>query len=246
MPRTRRVRPPDPLPQVNEPPAPLPTALLTGPRVFARELAPTTLRAWRYLGVVVLSSVLSGVAYTLVIRHATVWAATTAGATVPGASSVIIDVLGGTFLGLLTAVLMWGLGFVGAGRAGRAAEVYGASFALLVPLWVLVIVWALLTPAAAWLPSAAAARAAGTELADLQIAGLRAAAGTQAGALLLLVTLLGTAAQCVLTFPAFATLTGKPVRAALGSVLPLLPALLVQFVGVAPLAVAALSRPPGS
>ncbi|WP_309570364.1 hypothetical protein [Deinococcus sp.] len=246
MARTRkRTRPPDPLPDVNEPPAPLPTQFLTGPRVFAAALAPTTPRAWRYLPVVVLSSVLSGLAYALVVRHAMVNAATVAGTPVPGLPSVLIDVLGGTFLGLLTAVLMWGLAFLGAGRAARPAEVYGASFALLPPLWLLVIVWTLLTPAAAWVPGAAALQAAEKTLSDVQVAGLRTAAGTQAGVLLLLVTVLGTAAQCVLTYPALRTLNRNPGRAALGSLLPLLPALLVQFVGIAPLAIAALSRPPG-
>ena len=245
MARTR-IRPPDPLPILNEPAAPLPTLLLTGPRVFAAALAPTTPRAWRYGAVVVLSSVLSGLAYTLVVRHATVHAATVAGTPVPGLPALLVDVLGGMFLGLLTAVLMWGLGFLGAGRAARSAEVYGASFALLPPLWLLVILWTLLTPAAAWLPDAAALQAAGSNLGNLQIAGLRTAAGTQAGFLLLVVTLLGTVAQCALAFPALRVLTGKPLRAALGSLLPLLPALLVQFVGVAPLAIAALSRPPGT
>ena len=243
-PRTRH-RPPDPLPQVDEPPAPWPTELLTGPRLFARALAPTTPVLWRYLGVVVLSSVLSGVAYALVVRHATMWAATTAGTPVPSILNALIDVLGGTFLGVLTAVLMWGLGTLGAGRAARPAEVYGASFALLPPLWLLVIVWPLLTPAAAWITGTAATQAAGTALSGLQVAGLRAAAGTQAGQLLLLVTLLGTAAQCALAVPALATLNGKPGRAVLGGLLPLVPALLVQFVGIAPLAIAALNRPGG-
>lgn len=245
MARTR-TRPPDPLPPVDEPPAPLPTVLLTGPRVFARDLSPTTPRAWRYVGVIVVSSALSGLAYALVVRHATTWAAMTAGAPVPGVLNALVDVLGGTFLGLLTALLMWGLGVLGAGRAARPAEVYGATFALLPPLWLVVIVWTLLTPAGAWVPDAAATRAAGTTLADLQVAGLRAAAGTQAGALLLLVTVLGTAAQCALALPALATLNRNPVRAVLGSVLPLIPALLVQFVGIAPLAIAALNRPPGT
>ncbi|PNY83066.1 hypothetical protein [Deinococcus koreensis] len=221
--------------------APLPTTLLSGPRVFAGQLQASEPRWWRYAAVVVLSSVLSGVAYALLVRH------------VPGSGplSPLVNVLGGTFLGGLSFVLMWGLGHLGAGRAGRAAEVYGATFALLPPLWLLVIVWTLLTPAIAWLPQGnsgagrALDQAALAQAAPAQ-AALRAAGGTQAGALLMLVTLLGTAAQFALAFPAFLRLTGQPGRALLGALLPLLPALLVQFVGIAPLVVALLSRPPGA
>lgn len=220
----RRPAPPPPAA-----PAPLPTTLLTGPRVFGRELQATEPRWWRYAGVVVLSSVLSGVAYTLLVRFVS-----TSGPLTP-----LVNVLGGTFLGLLSFVLMWGLGRLGAGKAGRAAEVYGASFALLPPLWLLVIVWTLLTPVAAWLPQVT------PPAGELERATLRAAAGTQAGFLLMLVSLLGTVAQFGLALPAFLTLTGQPGRAVLASLLPLLPVLVVQFVGIAPLLIALLSRPPG-
>lgn len=225
--------PPRPVPTVPAPlpdsGAPLPTALLSGPRIFAQHLQGVAPRWWRYAGVAALSSVLSGVAYAVLVRQASV--------------SPVLDVLGGTFLGALSFVLMWGLGHLGAGREGRAAEVYGATFALLPPLWLLVIVWTLLTPAAAWAPQGAGA---GASADDLSRAALRAAGGTQAGFLLMLVALLGTLAQFGLALPALLTLTGQPGRALLGILLPLLPVLAVQLVSIAPLLIALLSRPPGA
>lgn len=208
---------PAPAPQPSAPP---PAELLTGPRLFARALAPTPPRAWRYLAVVGLSSLLSGVAYAALLRRA-------------GLGSPIVDALGGTFLGGLTFLLLWGLGRLGSGKAGRAGEVYGATFALLAPLYLLSIVWTLLTPAAAFVPSPELVAAAG----DAQRAALRAAAQTQAAFLLLLVSVGGVVGQCGLAFFAFRELTGRVGAAVLGAALPLLPALIVQFVGIAPLIV---------
>ncbi|MFC6662256.1 hypothetical protein [Deinococcus multiflagellatus] len=143
--------------------------------------------------------------------------------------------LGGAFLTLFTYGLMWGLGRLGAGRAGRAAEVYGASFALLPPLYLLVTALALLTPEAAWRPDPAALAQAGENSRKVQQLALAGLAQTAPAALLLAVTVLGTAAQCALAFPAFAVLTGRPARAAAGTLLPLLPALAVGFIALAPL-----------
>ncbi|PTA66679.1 hypothetical protein [Deinococcus arcticus] len=215
------------------PAAPLPTVFLTGPRVFARQLAATEPTPLRYLGVAGLSAALSGVAYAALVSPAVNLAAGLAGGVSPVATHAT-NVLGGTFLTLFTYGLMWGLGRLGAGRAGRAAEVYGASFALLPPLYLLVTVLALLTPDSAWRPDAAALAQAGENSRRVQQLALAGLAQTPAAALLLAVTLLGTAAQCALAFFAFAVLTGRRLRAAAGALLPLLPALAVGFIALAP------------
>ncbi|WP_189063519.1 MULTISPECIES: hypothetical protein [Deinococcus] len=214
--------------------APLPTEFLTGPRVFAQRLAPTDPVAWRYLGVAALSAVLSGVAYAALVRPSVTLAAEVAG----GASPVLVHVtnaIGGAFLAMFTFLLMWLLGWLGAGRAGRAAEVYGASFALLPPLYLLVTVVAFLTPQAAWMPAPDALAQAGQDSQAVQRLALAGLARTPAAFLLLAVTMLGTAAQCALSFPAFRELTGRPGRALLGALLPLVPALAVGFIALAPL-----------
>jgi len=221
-------------PAASDPPAPLPTEFLTGPRVFARRLAPTDPVAWRYLGVTVLSAALSGVAYAALVSPAVNLAASVAG----GASPLLVHVtnaVGGAFLAMFTFLLMWLLGWLGAGRAGRAAEVYGASFALLPPLYLLVTVVAFLTPRDAWMPAAGALAQAGSDNQAVQRLALAGLARTPAAFLLLAVTMLGTAAQCALSFPAFRELTGRPGRALLGALLPLLPALAVGFIALAPL-----------
>lgn len=227
-------RPSRPTAAPAEPAAPLPTEFLTGPRVFAQRLAPTDPVAWRYLGVTVLSAALSGVAYAALVSPAVNLAAGVAG----GASPLLVHVtnaVGGAFLAMFTFLLMWLLGWLGAGRAGRAAEVYGASFALLPPLYLLVTVVALLTPRDAWMPAAGALAQAGSDNQAVQRLALAGLARTPAAFLLLAVTMLGTAAQCALSFPAFRELTGRPGRALLGALLPLLPALAVGFIALAPL-----------
>lgn len=218
--------------------APLPAVILSGPRLFAAQLAPSEPVAWRYAAPVVTSAVLSGVAYVLVMRHLATFLAGQPGATgVSGFSAHLTNALGSAFLTLLAFALMWGLGHLGAGKAGRPAEVYGATFALLIPLWILVIVWTLLTPTAAFLPDPATLAALHGQPRELERAALTTTARTPAAALLMMVTLLGSAAQFGLAFPALAQLTGR-TRAALGTLLPVLPVLAVQFISIAPLLVA--------
>lgn len=224
--------------------APVAAALLSGPRVFATQLQPTEPQWWRYLPVVVVSSLMSGVAYTLVVRHAASFSAAALGNSTPGVSTSIVNTLGSTFLGLAAFALMWGLGRLGAGKAGRAAEVYGASFALLPPLWLMVIILSLFTPAAAALPDAATAAALKGNAEWLQRAAYHATAQTQAAFLLMAVTILGTLAQFGLAFPALLTLTGRRSRAALGVLLPFLPALIMQIANVAPLISGMLQKLP--
>lgn len=240
MARTRQ-SPPSRRPAVPPPDAPWPTELLSGPRGFARKLAQTELLWWRYLGTVALAGVLDGVAYAVLVRHAAGFAAAVnspvGGGAGPTLATHLVNLLGTTFLTVLTFVLMWGLGRVGSGLQGRAAEVYAASFALMPPLYLLVTVWALLTPAAAFLPDAALTSDLGNDPRVLERAALAQTAQTSAGFLLVTVTLLGTAAQFGFVYAALRELTGsgRPARAALGTLLPLLPALAVQLIAVSPL-----------
>lgn len=219
-------------------PAPLPTELLTGPRLFAAHLKATPQVWWRYIPVVVISSALAGLAYGLLTRPAALFAAEQVQAPLPGFAFLLVNLLSGIFLGLLAFGLMWGLGRLGAGRDSRPAELYGASFALLPPLWLLSIVWTLLTPRAAFQPGAEATAQAGNVAKDLEIAALHATAQTSAAFLLLLITVLGTLAQFALAFPALKESTGRTSRALLGTLLPVLPTLVVQFIGIAPLMIA--------
>ncbi|GGM01711.1 hypothetical protein GCM10010841_07740 [Deinococcus aerophilus] len=225
-----RTRPPAPPPE-----APLPTELLLSPRTFARKLGGTELLWWRYLGVVAVAGLLGGVAYALLVRHAAVFAAAASGSSAPTLATHLVNTLGTTFLTVLIFVLMWGLGRVGAGLAGRAAEVYAASFALMPPLYLLVIIWGLLTPAAAFLPDATVTGSLTGDPRTLERAALAQTAQTSAGFLLVVVTLLGTAAQFGFVYAAMRELTGQTGRAVLGTLLPGLPALAVQLIAVSPL-----------
>lgn len=213
-----------------EPTAPLPAELLTGPGEFADRLSPTDPVGWRYLGVVMLAGVLSGVAYALLVRPAANLAAEAARAAPPGALTHITNVVGGMFLTVLTFALMWGLGRLGGGRESRSGEVYGASFAVFVPLYLLVIIWTVLTPGGAFEPAVLPAGTGGVE-----DAALRTAARTPAALALLTVTLLGLGIQFALAFRAMRVLTGSMPRALAGTLLPLLPALAVQLIAISPL-----------
>ena len=120
---------------------------------------------------------------------------------------------------------------------GRAAEVYGASFALLPPLYLLVIVVTLLTPAAVFVPAGAAVDAfpPGGDPRVLERLALAQTFQTSAGFGLVAVTLLGTLAQFGFVYAAFRHLTERPVQAVMGTLLPLLPALVIGLIGVSPL-----------
>lgn len=222
---SRSPRPAAPVPA----PAPRPAELLTGPRTFAARLARTPPQVTRYLGAVALGSALSGVAYALLVRPA----ATLAAGLTPNGAPVLLthvtNAFGGLFLGLLTFGALWGGAHLLARREARAAEVYGASFALLPPLYLAVILLTLLTPAAAWVPE----QAAGTAR-QVERAALRDAAHTPAALALYTAAFLGTAAQGLLAYPAFRTLGVAPARALAAAILPLLPALAVQALGLAP------------
>ncbi|WP_051667963.1 hypothetical protein [Deinococcus frigens] len=224
----------------NSPPAPLPepptpATLLVSPGSFVAQLNEVDLVWWRYIWVPVVAGLLGGVAYTLLVRHAAAFAAANSGVAGPNFATSAVNTLGTTFLSVFIFVLMWGFGRVGAGFRGRAAEVYGASFALMPPLYLLVIVVTALTPAAAFLPDAARVSALGSDPRLLERAALAQTFQTSAGFALVVVTLLGTAAQFGLVYAAFRRLTERPIQAVMGTLLPLLPALAIQLIGVSPL-----------
>ncbi|MBB6017540.1 hypothetical protein [Deinococcus radiopugnans] len=223
-------RPPAPLPE-----PPTPATLLVSPRRFAAQLQEVELLWWRYVWVPVVSGLLGGLAYTLLVRHAAAFAAAHSEAAAPNFATYAVNTLGTTFLAVFVFVLMWGFGRVGSGLRGRAAEVYGASFALLPPLYLLILVVTLLTPAAAFVPDAASVAGLGSDPRVLERAALAATAQTSAGFGLIVVTLLGTAAQFGFVYAAFRHLTERPVQAVMGTLLPLLPALIIGLIGVSPL-----------
>ncbi|WP_415784840.1 hypothetical protein [Deinococcus saxicola] len=214
---------------------PTPATLLVSPRSFVRQLQEVDLVWWRYIWVPAVAGLLGGLAYTLLVRHAAVFAAANSETAAPGLATSAVNVLGTTFLSVFIFVLMWGFGRVGAGFGGRAAEVYGASFALMPPLYLLVIVVTLLTPAAAFLPDAAGVTGLGSDPRVLERAALAQTFQTSAGFALVVVTLLGTAAQFGFVYAAMRQLTDKPIQAVMGTLLPLLPALMIQLIGVSPL-----------
>ncbi|WP_216319335.1 hypothetical protein [Deinococcus aestuarii] len=218
----RRDRPPPPPPPTE---APLPAELLAGPGAFFRRLAASEPRAWRYVAPVGLAAVLAGGVYALLVRS-TVGLGGSGGGLLVHATNVF----GNLFLTVFGYGLLAGLGFLGAGREGRAAEVYGATFALLPPLYLLLIVLSLVLPGPE-LP----APAAGADALDVQRAALRAVGQSGLSRVAVVLTLLATLAQFVLAYRGFRELTGSPRRALLGTLTPLVPVLILTLIGFGPL-----------
>lgn len=223
----RRDRPAPPPPPAE---APLAAEVLSAPRAFFGRLRATPPKAWRYVVPVLLSAVLAGVLYALLLRPVVALAVGSEGAA-PAFTAHAANVFGTFFLTTLAAALMAGLGYVGAGREGRAAEVYGATFVLLPPLYLVLAALLLLLPG----PELARAAPPGADLLAAQRMTLQATAQTPLARVTVLVMLLGTLAQFALAYRGFLTLTGDRRRALLGTVLPLLPVLGLTLLGVAPL-----------
>ncbi|WP_240738129.1 hypothetical protein [Deinococcus fonticola] len=246
QPKKKKAPPRNAPPRTNSPAAPpvaapLPAELLTSPATFGARLARANTVAWQYWPAPVMAALLAGLAYALLMRPGLNLAAAEAlkaagesGALAPTVLSHIANAFGTFFLTTLTFLTMWGLGRVGIrSPQAKVAEVYSATFTLLVPLFLLVILLILLTPASAWALSPAEISAAKGQLVDLQRAALHVASRTPAALAFVGVTLLGTLAQFALAYPALKATAGS--RAMRGVLLPLLPALLIQFLGVAPL-----------
>lgn len=209
--------------------APLAAELLRAPRAFFERLRAAEPKVWRYVAPALLAAALAGVLYALLLRPVVAITAG-GGSAAPALTAHAANVFGTFFLTTLGAALMAGLGYLGAGREGRAAEVYGASFVLLPPVYLLLAALLLLVPGP--VPGSAAP---GTDLLAAQRATLQAAAQTPLARVTVLLTLLGTLAQFVLAYRGFLTLTGDRRRALLGTLLPLLPVLGLTALGLLPL-----------
>lgn len=212
-------RPPPAAPPLD---APLAAELLRAPTAFFARLQAVPPRPWRYVAPALLTALLAGAVYALLLRPV---AAVGSGVF----TAQVLNVFGTFFLTVLAAALMAGLGVLGAGRTGRAAEVYGATFVLLPPLYLLLSALLLV------LPGPQGGGAVGGD----QLAAQRAALQTVAQAPLthaaVLVIGLGTLAQFVLAYRGFLILTGDARRALLGTLLPLPPVLALTALGLAPL-----------
>lgn len=217
------------------PEPPLATELIRAPAAFGEALRRSAAPLWQYWPAPLLAGLLSGLSYALIVRPQVTWlAGVNAGMALPGVFSHAVNVLGGVFLTAFALLLMWALGSLAAGP--KRAEIkllptLNASFALLLPPLLLALVLSLiLAPDLSTLkpPAGADARA-------LQTLAVRAVAQTPAAGVLIWTVLLGAAAQVTLLFLSLrgALGAGRAVGVAL---LALLPLLLFQFVGVAPLA----------
>ncbi len=130
-------------------PAPRLADLLTRPATFFEQLRALPPNPTRFLGVVALASLVSGLSTTLLARHAlaaqsNMLSGAGGAANVSPFLSYGAAAFASIFVTVLLWLLLWGLGTLGAGKEGRAAEVYGAAF---LPL----LVWSMvLLPVAAF------------------------------------------------------------------------------------------------
>lgn len=115
-----------PLPSL--PPSPPLSLLLKQPAAFYAALKELEPLPWRYAGLVALTGLVSGLAAAATAR-ATVQAQSALN--IPGMSAPATYgtlVFSGVFLMVVTWLMLWFLGNLGAGNKARAAEVYGATF----------------------------------------------------------------------------------------------------------------------
>ena len=131
---------------------------------------------------------------------------------------------------VLWTALMAGLGHLGAGRAGRAPEVYGATFAVLPPLYLALAALLLMWPQPDW-PAGEQA----SSVLEHQQAMVQAVMRWPLARVTVLLLLLAPLAQFVLAYRGFCILTADRRRALLGTLLPLFPVLAVTALGLAPL-----------
>lgn len=205
------------------PAAPLAAELLSGPAAFFERLRRVPPLPWRYALPPVLAALLGGVVYALLVRPVV-------GATAQGAAAFAayaVNVFGTFFLTVVGAAIMAGLGHLGAGREGRAPEVYGATFVLLPPLYLALAVLLLVLPGPDPKLFALGQERGQMVLGEIMRSGLYRVT--------VLLLLLAPLAQFALAYRGFLTLTGDRRRALLGTLLPLLPVLAVTALGLAPL-----------
>ena len=219
-----------PPPTPTLPPAPRLADLLTRPTVFFEALHRLPPNAGRYLWLVALASLVSGVSTTLLARHVLeAQSSILSGAAGGSAISPLFNYGSAAFASVFVTVLLWlalwGLGALGAGPAGRAAEVYGAAFlptliwaAVLLPVALLFAPQvAVAAPNLSGLSGAALQKALQTYILKVQSASGASPVNT-------VTTWLGYAVylwQFALAFTGFRVLTGNQNKAWRGVLYPL-------------------------
>lgn len=204
--------------------------LLTRPREFFTALKAAPPRSTRYLWLVVLGGVLSGLYAALSQRPLQEALAGIPG--VPaGSLGLIVAVLGALITSLLLWLLLWGLGSLGAGPAGRAAEVYGAALLPSVLLTLLLLPITALFPLHVTVPAPNFAGLEGQELAQAiqtYSAALQRDVGRQPLSVLgQVLSYAGMAWQFYLAWVGFGVLTADRSKAMKGVMIPLLVMLLL-------------------
>lgn len=207
-------------------PAPNLTDLLTQPKVFFEALGRLPASPARYLWLVALAIMLNSISTTVLARHllAAQSGALSGGAVISPLFSYGAAAFASIFISVLLWLVLWGLGTLGAGKEGRAAEVYGAVF--LPPL-----IWAiiLLPLAALFAPeiNVAAPKLTGLEGLEFQKALQTYTQALQTAFNSSTISKVSTYAgyalyiwQFVLAFIGFRTLTGSPNKAWRGVLFP--------------------------
>ena len=209
--------------------APALTDLITQPGRFFTALGTLPPSPARYLWVVALTGLIGGVAATILARNtlsaqSTLLSGATGGVSISPVFLYGSTVFAGLFLTALIWLLMWGLGALGAGQAGRAAEVAGATFLpSLIFSVVLLPIGALFAPEL----NVAAPNLSGLSGAALQRAiqaySLKVQAVSAGQPVNAVTTYLGYAMyvwQAVLAFIGFRVLTGDQGKAIRGVLIP--------------------------
>ncbi|AZI43224.1 hypothetical protein EHF33_11120 [Deinococcus psychrotolerans] len=113
-------------------PAPAPNLadLITQPRAFFEALGRLPAKPSRYLWLVALATLVGGISTTVLARHllSAQSSALSGGLAISPLFGYGAAAFATTFISVLLWLLLWGLGTLGAGKEGRAAEVYGAVF----------------------------------------------------------------------------------------------------------------------
>ena len=213
-----------------QPPTPPLADLLIRPTAFFEQLRALPPSAGRYLWLVALASVVSGVSTTILARHvlgaqSSVLSGAAGGSAISPLFNYGTAAFASVFVTVLLWLALWGLGALGAGPAGRAAEVYGAAF-LPTLIWAVVLLpvafffapqVAVAAPNLSGLSGAALQKAVQTYILQVQAASGGNPVNT-------VTTWLGYAVylwQFALAFVGFRVLTGQTGKAWRGVLYPL-------------------------
>lgn len=204
--------------------APALTDLLSRPRDFFAALRGLTPNNTRYLWLVAVTGLISGL-YAALLQKPVQDAMHSIPGVPSGAFGLVTAVIGSLVVTLLMWLLLWGLGSLGAGKEGRAAEVFGAAFlpSLIVSL--------ILLPITALFPlhvNVAAPNFAGLEGKELahaiqtyQLAIQKDIGGQPLSIIGRVLGYLGMAWQFYLAWVGFGVLTGDRQKALKGVLIPL-------------------------